>query len=97
MSDLIGKVAVVTGASRGVGRRVAVRLARDGARVALLARGRAGLEETQRLIEDQGGRALVFQVDLAKPEAIEGARGSIEQQFGTVSILAECGRRVRSD
>lgn len=87
MSDLTGRVAVVTGASRGVGRRIAVRLARDGARVALLARGRAGLEETQREIESQGGRAVVLEVDLAKPEAIEGARDSIEQQLGMVSIL----------
>jgi NAD(P)-dependent dehydrogenase (short-subunit alcohol dehydrogenase family) len=87
MSDLTGKVAVVTGASRGVGRRIAVRLARDGARVALLARGRAGLEETQREIEDQGGNGLVVVVNLARPEAVEGARHSVERQLGTVSIL----------
>lgn len=87
MSDLTGKVAVVTGASRGVGRRIAVRLARDGARVALLARGQAGLEETHRLIENQGGHALVVALNLASPEAVEDAKHSIEQQLGTVSIL----------
>ncbi len=87
MSDLTGKVAVITGASRGVGRRIAIRLARDGARVALLARGRAGLEETQRMIEDQGGHGMAVVADLAIPEAVEAARHSVEQQLGTVSIL----------
>jgi NAD(P)-dependent dehydrogenase (short-subunit alcohol dehydrogenase family) len=87
MSDLTGKVAVVTGASRGVGRDIALRLARDGARVALLARGRARLEETRRVIEDQGGHGLAIAVNLASPEAVESARHSVEQQLGTVSIL----------
>lgn len=87
MTDLTGKVAVVTGASRGLGRRIAMRLARDGARVALLARGQAGLEVTQRLIEDQGGQALVVVLNLASPETVEDAKHSIERQLGTVSIL----------
>lgn len=87
MSNLTGKAAVVTGASRGVGRRIALRLARDGAQVALLARGRAGLEETRRTIEHQGGHALVVVVDLASPEAVEAAKHAVEQQLGTVSIL----------
>lgn len=87
MSELTGKVAVITGASRGVGRRIAVRLAWEGAHVALLARGKAGLEETQRLIEDRGGHALVVVVNLASPEAVQDAKHSIEQQLGTVSIL----------
>jgi NAD(P)-dependent dehydrogenase (short-subunit alcohol dehydrogenase family) len=87
MNDIPGKIAVVTGASRGVGRRVALRLARDGARVALLARGRAGLEDTRGLIEEKGGHGLVVVVDLANPEAVEVARNSIEQRLGTVSIL----------
>lgn len=87
MGDLTGKVAVVTGASRGVGRRIAMRLAQDGARVALLARGRARLQETRRLIEDKGGYGLVVVIDLASPEAVEDAKKSIEQHLGTVSIL----------
>ena len=87
MSDSTGKIAVVTGASRGVGRRIAVRLARDGARVALLARGRAALEQTRRLIQDHGGHALIIAVNVASLEAVEDAKHLIEQQLGTVSIL----------
>lgn len=87
MTDLTGKVAVVTGASRGLGRRIAVRLARDGARVALLARTREGLEETQKMIEDHGSRGLAVVVNLAKPELVEEAKDSVERQLGTVSIL----------
>ena len=47
MNDLGGKIAVVTGASRGLGRRIAVRLSQHGALLALLARSKAGLEETR--------------------------------------------------
>ncbi len=87
MSSLNGKVAVVTGASRGVGSRIALRLAREGAGVALLARGRTALEETQRAIDDHGGHGFVVPVNLARPEEIEAATDSVEQQLGTVSIL----------
>jgi NAD(P)-dependent dehydrogenase (short-subunit alcohol dehydrogenase family) len=87
VSDLKGKIAVVTGASRGVGRRIAVRLAREGADVALLARGRAGLDETRREIEEEGGRGVAVAVDLAIPKAVEGARLTVEEECGRASIL----------
>jgi NAD(P)-dependent dehydrogenase (short-subunit alcohol dehydrogenase family) len=87
MNDLTGKVAAVTGASRGVGRRIAVRLAREGARVALIARGQAGLEETQCEIEDHGGQTLVVAADLARPEEVTAACHEVKQQLGAVSIL----------
>ena len=89
MSGLAGRVAVVTGASRGVGRRVAVRLARDGATVALVARGAAGLNETAAEIAQHGGRSAVFTTDLSysSPVAIATLRGSIERELGAPSIL----------
>lgn len=87
MTDLTGKVAAVTGASRGLGRHIATRLARDGAHVALLARSREGLEETQKMIENDGGRGLAVVANLTKPELVEDAKSSIERQLGTVSIL----------
>lgn len=85
MADLRGKIAVVTGASRGLGRRIAVRLAHDGAAVALLARSQPGLEQTR----DQlgGARSVIVPVDLAKAEAVEQARVTIERDLGVPSIL----------
>jgi NAD(P)-dependent dehydrogenase (short-subunit alcohol dehydrogenase family) len=89
MSSLSGRVAVVTGASRGVGRRIAVRLARDGATVALVARGTAGLQETAAEIASNGGRSAVFTADLShsSPTAIAALKDSIETSFGIPSIL----------
>ena len=87
MNDLDGKIAVVTGASRGLGRRIAVRLAQHGATVALLARRAAGLEDTKRQLEAEGGRALVVPVDLGKPESVHYVKGVIERDLGVPSIL----------
>ena len=87
MNDLDGKIAVVTGASRGLGRRIAVRLAQHGATVALLARRTAGLEDTRRQLEAEGGRALVVPVDLGKPESFNYVKGVIERDLGIPSIL----------
>lgn len=87
MSDLNGKVAVVTGASRGVGRCIAVRLAQQGATVALLARSEAGLEETRQQLVARGARALVVPVDLGKPESVSQVKGVIERDLGIPSIL----------
>jgi NAD(P)-dependent dehydrogenase (short-subunit alcohol dehydrogenase family) len=87
VNDLHGKVAVVTGASRGVGRRVAVRLALEGAAVALLARSEAGLGETRRQLTAMGARTLVVPVDLGKPEAVNQVKGVIERDLGMPSIL----------
>lgn len=87
MSDLKGKVAVVTGASRGVGRRIAVRLGHVGAAVALLARGEAGLEDTRQDLAAKGARALVVPVDLGKPHSVQQVKGVIEGELGIPSIL----------
>lgn len=85
MSDLRRKIAVVTGASRGLGRRIAVRLGKDGAAVALLARSQSALEETQEQLKDT--RTLVVPVDLARAESVEQARVAIERDLGVPSIL----------
>jgi NAD(P)-dependent dehydrogenase (short-subunit alcohol dehydrogenase family) len=87
VNDLHGKVAVVTGASRGVGRRIAVRLALGGAAVALLARSEAGLGETRRQLTAMGARTLVVPVDLGKPEAVNQVKGVIERDLGMPLIL----------
>jgi NAD(P)-dependent dehydrogenase (short-subunit alcohol dehydrogenase family) len=87
VGDLDGKVAVVTGASRGLGQRVAWRLAQQGAMVALLARSEAALQDTQSKMAANGARTLVVPVDLREPLSIEQVKGEIESGLGTPSIL----------
>jgi NAD(P)-dependent dehydrogenase (short-subunit alcohol dehydrogenase family) len=87
VNNLNGKVAVVTGASRGVGRHVAVRLARQGAAVALLARSGEGLEDTRQQLVAEGARALVVPADVGKPESVMQVKGVIERELGIPSIL----------
>lgn len=88
-ASLSGKIAVVTGSSRGIGRRVAVRLGANGAAVALVARGQAGLEETAAEIRSKGGQAAVFPADLSQsnPAAIAVLKAKIETTLGLPSIL----------
>src|SRR5581483_10016721 len=81
-----GEVVVVTGATSGVGRAVAERFARDGARIALLARGQRGLEGTARAVEGLGGTALQLATDVADDEAVEAAASTAEEQLGEIDI-----------
>ena len=87
MNDLKGKVAVVTGASRGVGRHIAVRLALEGATVALLARTESSLQDVHRELASRGAHSLVVPVDLAKPESVDQVKSTIERSLGAPSIL----------
>lgn len=80
------EVVVITGASAGVGRATARRFARDGARVALIARGRAGLEAAAREVEEAGGEALVIPCDVADAQAVRAAAEQAEAAFGPVDI-----------
>jgi NAD(P)-dependent dehydrogenase (short-subunit alcohol dehydrogenase family) len=80
------RVIVVTGASAGVGRAAARRFARDGARVALLARGSAGLEGARRDVEALGGIALVVRCDVALPRQVESAAEHIERALGPIDV-----------
>jgi len=77
---------VITGASAGVGRATAQAFAREGARVALIARGRAGLNGAKREVEKLGGEALVLPLDVADAEAIEKAATKIEEKFGPIDV-----------
>lgn len=86
--DLTGRVAVVTGAGRGIGRAIAVGLAAHGARVALVARGAAGLEETRRLIAAVGGTATVFPTDTTdQADVLERLKPAVEGALGSPQIL----------
>jgi len=82
-----GRVAVVTGAGRGLGRVVAVALARRGDRVALVSRGEAALRATRLLVEEEGGHARAFPTDVGDPDAVEAMARAVERDLGPVSIL----------
>jgi NAD(P)-dependent dehydrogenase (short-subunit alcohol dehydrogenase family) len=80
------EVVVITGASAGVGRAVAQRFARDGAKIALIARGRGKLESTAREVEELGGEALILPCDVSDPEAVDAAAEQAEAHFGPIDI-----------
>ncbi|MHC1763481.1 MAG: SDR family NAD(P)-dependent oxidoreductase [Verrucomicrobiia bacterium] len=82
-----GKVAVVTGSGRGIGRAAAELLAAEGAAVVVNGRTRVEVEETARAIRANGGKALAVVADLAQPDAAEELVGAAEREFGAVDIL----------
>jgi short-subunit dehydrogenase len=79
-------VAVITGASGGVGRATARLFAERGAKIALLARGRAALDATAREVEERGGKALVVPTDVSRFEQVEAAANATEDHFGPVNL-----------
>lgn len=81
------RTAFITGASRGIGRACALRLAREGARVALGARNKAKLEEVAAEIRLLGGEGYVVELDLSSPESIRDALARTALEFGPVHIL----------
>jgi NAD(P)-dependent dehydrogenase (short-subunit alcohol dehydrogenase family) len=80
------RVVVVTGASAGVGRAVACAFAGEGAKIGLLARGKAGLEGARRDVEAAGGQALVLPTDVADAGAVEAAAEAVESQLGPIDV-----------
>jgi NAD(P)-dependent dehydrogenase (short-subunit alcohol dehydrogenase family) len=77
---------VITGATSGVGRAVAQRFAREGARIALLARERSGLDATAREVEWLGGVALPLPTDVADFDAVDAAAAATEEALGEIDI-----------
>jgi NAD(P)-dependent dehydrogenase (short-subunit alcohol dehydrogenase family) len=93
---LEGKVALVTGASRGLGKAVALSLARAGARLVLAARDRQSLEKTAGAIREEGGQATVFQTDVTEEAQIEELGKAVSQEFGRLQILVNnAGMNIR--
>ncbi|HEX5566114.1 MAG TPA: SDR family oxidoreductase [Streptomyces sp.] len=80
------RTVLVTGASAGIGRATAVAFAARGARVALVARGAAGLEAAAREMRDAGGQALPIVADVAEPEQVETAARRAEEELGPLDV-----------
>ncbi len=85
--DLTGRVAVIIGASSGIGRALAVGLARHGADVVPSGRRRQWIEETCREIEAAGRRTFCQTTDVRNRQSIDGLREAVLQKFGRVDIL----------
>jgi 3-oxoacyl-[acyl-carrier protein] reductase len=88
MDDVTGRVALVTGANRGIGRAIALALAQAGADVAVNFRtNRTAAEEVTQAIRDLGRRALVVEADVAQPEQVRQLITTARSQLGAIDIL----------
>ena len=90
MSLQTGKVALVTGASRGIGRAVAKELARSGWRVVCVARSQKALEALDDEIRSEGGEATLVPLDLRDFDGIDRVGGVLFERFGKLDGLAAC-------
>lgn len=87
MAQLDGRIAIVTGAARGIGQAIALKLAAAGADLALCDLEKDWIAETAAKVAELGRRAECYAVDVSKGEAVQGAVGEIEKAFGRVDIL----------
>jgi len=95
MTTLESRIALVTGASQGIGRACALELAKAGATVALAARNESKLAEVRAEIEAAGGKAAEFALDIASEESIKATAKAIVERFGKVEILVNCAGITR--
>lgn len=97
MISLDGRVALITGASQGIGRACAVALAKAGAQVALAARNTTKLAEVAAEIETAGGKAMPFEMNLASEDSIKAATKAVLAQYGKIEILVNNGGITRDN
>jgi 3-oxoacyl-[acyl-carrier protein] reductase len=87
MSKLQNKVAIVTGGSRGIGKAIALRLATEGAKVAVTATTQAGADKTAEEIRQSGGQAIGFATDIADAKQVDALIKGVVDHFGALHIL----------
>jgi len=98
MQNLNGKAAIITGGSRGIGRAIALRLAQDGARVVICARGLDGLNQVASAITSSGGQALAVAADLRMPEEPARVAEAAVKAYGGIDIVVNnAGATKRGD
>ncbi len=97
MFSLENRIAIVTGASQGIGRACALTLAKAGAQVALAARNASKLAEVAAEIEAAGGKAVPFELDLANEESIRAGAKAVQAHFGKIEILVNNGGITRDN
>ena len=85
--DLSGQVALVTGASRGIGRSIALALGKSGAKVACLARNRDKLNEVVAAITEAGGVAEAFECDVTNSESVTQVVEAVAEKWGRLDVL----------
>src|SRR5438309_2135715 len=86
-TNLTGKLALVTGASRGLGRAMAIALAGAGAPIALVGRDGSKLSETAELIRSEGGSAETYQADVTKEQDVRRLEQEVAAKQGRIAIL----------
>jgi len=87
MTNLNGKIALVTGASSGIGAATAVKLAEAGVKVGIAARRTEKLEDVKKQIEAKGGEALVIEMDVVDTASIEAGVKKLVDAYGSIDIL----------
>lgn len=87
MESLKGKSALVTGAGKGIGRAIAIALAKEGVNVGLLARTQSQLQDVATEVEKAGVEAIVVTADVANNAEVEAAVAQVQEHLGTIDIL----------